>query len=383
MKVWKNLNPIQYPDSNNNRSDVAIYSLQAADAVFALGKAYEISLHDNTGLTGSSLRSYIFSSLTNQVSFHGVSGNIDFSASGDLVGPIFRIMRYQGYIEGNNWKDIGIANADHILQVDYSKMIWPDGTEGKTSSYSTQLVPYCSAGEEPIVSSDGVSTCTSCGVGYYKPKAGRGSCLECPDGANCNDIGIIIPCILKGYWRAEPKNLDDLSNFNKYPIFTCDFSIVCHGGCQLNNSCQDDRLQSSPVCAVCKDNYYMSDGTCYPCNSNQANDQTIQTFVYIAAGIGSLLFMFSILFFTLTFNFASTQPYPVESPLSEPEPTNVKEQNFRRKSFAQLQTMSRTVSKTIFSPAIAMLTHQDNQRKVKKVIKGSGMTAKITLSFFI
>lgn len=387
--VWKNLNSNQFPDSNNNRNDVATYSLQAADALFALAKAYEISLHDNSGLTGMSLRNFIFSSLTNQVSFKGVSGYIDFSASGDLVDPIFRVMRYNGYNNNDNWQDIGTVSADQVQYINYSLIIWPDGTKGNnTLSYSKQLVPYCSAGEEPVVSSDGISTCTPCEVGYYKPNAGRSGCLECPDGADCNDIGIIIPCIMKGYWRAQPNDINDLSNFKKYPIYTCDFSIVCHGGCQLNNSCQDDRLQSSPVCAVCKEGYYMSDGTCYSCNNNQAEDKTIQTLIYISAAIGSLLMLFSIILFMLSFNVASTQSFTSDAPLSESEPSGPpspssksRGSNFRRKSLATLQTMTRSVSKTIFSPAIAMLTHQENQRKVKKVIKGSGMTAKITLSF--
>lgn len=382
LKVWKDLDPQRYPDSNSNRDDVATYSLQAADAVFALANAYEISLHDNTGLTGTSLRSYIFSSLIGQVSFEGVSGAIDFSASGDLIDPIFRINRYNGFTSVDQWEDVGTVDANGILEINLSKIVWPDGTSGVTQSYSKQLIPYCGAGEEPIVASDGIYTCTPCEVGYYKPSAGRESCLECPEGADCNDVGITIPCILKGYWRAQPKSTSDMSNFKKYPIYTCDFSEICHGGCQLNQSCQNDRKQSSPVCGVCEDGYYMSEGECYTCSSNQSKNETIQTVVYVLVCMGSLFLLFLVLVFTITFNLASTKSAApdMEPSLSESE-ISPRKTDFRRKSIATLQNVSRSVSKTIFTPAIAMLTHQANQRKVKKVIKGSGMTAKITLSF--
>jgi hypothetical protein len=429
LEVWKNLNPTEYPDSNGNRNDVSTYSLQAADAVFALANAYEISLHDNTGLTGTSLRTYIFSALIGQVSFEGVSGTIDFSASGDLVDPIFRIVRYEGYeLDDEQWEDVGTIDSNGLSDIDLTKLVWPDGSVGVTSSYSNQLVPYCGAGQEPIMASGGIYTCTPCEVGYYKPSAGRESCMTCPEGADCNDVGITIPCILKGYWRAQPPNPIDLSNFKKYPIYICDFSIVCHGGCQLNQTCQHDRKQSSPVCGVCEDGYYMSDGECYACSSNQSGNQTFQTIVYILVAFGSLFLLFSVLVFTITFNLASTRTSITSSASADhdnpcsssslsdiPEedmPSEIHDQDnddrysntntntsrqsrshsqpprkstltkdFRRKSLATIQTMTRSVSKSIFTPAIALLTHQENQRKVKKVIKGSGMTAKITLSF--
>jgi hypothetical protein len=403
LDLWKSLDPLVYVDSNGDRDDVGTYSLQAADAMFALAFAYEYSLHDNTGLTGSSLRSYIFTSLISQVSFQGVSGHIDFSASGDLIDPIFRITRYSGNVNGvDQWSDIGTVDVNGVRDINSSALVWPDGSIGVTSSYSKQLKPYCGAGEEPIVASDGISTCTPCEVGYYKPLPGTDSCLTCPEGADCNDVGITIPCILEGYWRAQPSDPNDLSNFKKYSIYICDYSEVCRGGCQLNQSCRHDRKQSSPVCGVCEEGYYMSDGECYSCQSNQSENHVIQTIIYTLVGFGSLFLLFSVLVLALTFNLASTQsptslsssnptlltssssssmdPDSAFPSLSESELTS-SGNKIRRSSLATLQIMSRSVSKSILSPAIAMLTHQDNQRKVKKVIKGSGMTAKITLSF--
>jgi hypothetical protein len=58
--------------------------------------------------------------------------------------------------------------------------------------------------QEPSKSSDGVYRCSPCTVGYYKPNAGSESCTLCPTGTNCDNIGVVIPCIESGYWRAEP-----------------------------------------------------------------------------------------------------------------------------------------------------------------------------------
>jgi hypothetical protein len=58
--------------------------------------------------------------------------------------------------------------------------------------------------QEPSKSSDGVYRCSPCIVGYYKPYAGPESCIKCPTGADCDDVGLVIPCVQRGYWRPEP-----------------------------------------------------------------------------------------------------------------------------------------------------------------------------------
>ena len=69
--------------------------------------------------------------------------------------------------------------------------------------------------QEPTQSSDGIYRCSPCIVGFYKPEDGADSCILCPPGAECNDLGIVIPCVEKGYWREEPPYGQE-ADFSKY-----------------------------------------------------------------------------------------------------------------------------------------------------------------------
>lgn len=120
---------------------------------------------------------------------------------------------------------------------------------------------------EPVQISLGFRVCTQCAVGYYSPNVGPGACKKCPVGADCNDVGVVVPCVLPGYWRPVPPQ-DAIGDFEKYKIYSCDDFESCLGGCVLNTTCRDNRDQIAPVCAVCTDGYYLLGGQCLECSQS-------------------------------------------------------------------------------------------------------------------
>jgi hypothetical protein len=388
MELWNASDPVRYPDTDEDRSDVAPYGLQTADAVFALAIALQKSLDDNTGLSGDTLKQYVYTVLTRDVSFDGVSGHIEFATSGDLLASCYTFRNYKGAADGR-WDNVGAVTVDSTM-LDYSNIVWPDGSTGQTDRYSDQLLPYCAAGEEPVESSTssagGASlyVCSPCEVGRYKPYAGTAFCDACPDGADCNDVGISIPCVLENYWRDQPKSEADMGNFKKYKIYSCDIENVCKGGCILNATCHKNRRQTSVMCGECESGHYLTDGQCYLCNSQSGNNAS-RILIVLSAAFFPFLMLLAMLA-ALVYNIGSTKSF-VDSKRGESfsggsdggdRDTTSAPANKRR---TMLEQATRSVSNAIISPAIAMLTHHENQRKVKKVIKGSGMTAKITISF--
>ena len=374
LTLWGAVDPEVYPDADDDRSNVAPYSLNIVDAVVALAKAFQRSLDDNTGLEGDVLKQYVFTVLTRDVVFDGVSGFIDFSSSGDMMTNTYGFKNYQGAADGS-WENIGSVGTSSI-NISFSSLVWPDGSVGVTTSYSKQLPPYCSAGQEPIASSSSIFVCSPCGVGKYKPYAGSEACSSCPDGADCNNVGITIPCVLKGYWRDKPKTEEEMGDFHKYKIHSCDLEAACAGGCLLNESCHNDRRQSSVMCGTCVNDYFMSDDKCYACSS-ASNGMAGKVLIYLSS-VSFLLLILGVMVVTLVYNIGSSQGNVL---MGRPSSVAGAESMSLPKRHTILQKASRSVSEAIISPAIAMLTHHENQRKVKKVIKGSGMTAKITISF--
>lgn len=130
------------------------------------------------------LREYVYSTLTKDISFEGVSGYIEFDAQGDLENPQFRIVNYHS----GEWLSMGTATSTEsgITQ----PLAWPDGTIAYNSTaYAAQLIPYCPAGQEPVLGTTGTYVCSLCDVGYYNPEANSQGCKLCPEGADCNDVG--------------------------------------------------------------------------------------------------------------------------------------------------------------------------------------------------
>jgi hypothetical protein len=82
-------------------------------------------------------------------------------------------------------------------------------------------------------------------------------------------VGIVVPCILQGYWRPQPPAGEE-GDFGKWSVFRCDVSQRCLGGCVLNMTCTANVLQTSPVCGVCMDGYYGTGEACTKCPSNSS-----------------------------------------------------------------------------------------------------------------
>jgi hypothetical protein len=294
LDLWKSLDPTIYPDADGDRESIEIYSGYIVDSVVSLALAYQEAIEQQANIDNDELfRQYVFGILCGAIAFEGVSGQKDFTLYGDQFDNKFSIQSYYYYpssdsssvtqsesearlgsgsevVEGDDsmvseWVNIGYLN-EALIVLDMKDMMWPDGSSGESSKYSSQLIPYCAPGMEPLLSNSGIYSCSYCAVGYYKSEYGSTLCQECPPGGNCNNVGVVIPCVLPGYWRMNPPSADELSDFVKYKIYRCDNEESCLGGCDLNVSCSSDRVQSSPTCGVCIEDYFMSNGYCTKCS---------------------------------------------------------------------------------------------------------------------
>jgi hypothetical protein len=268
MSLWRSLDPSEYPDQDGDRSTLLSYSSFAVDAVFALALAFQQTINSNYVGSERGMRQDVYERLVNSVVFDGVSGFFDLDANGDREGTVYQIRNYQS---GSNWAVLGYSHPQNKnLLLDSFNLIWPDGATGAAhgSAYSQQYEPECPAGSEPRVK-DGLYYCELCEVGYYKPSAGNQRCGLCPEGTDCNDVGIVVPCILRGYWRPQPPAGEE-GDFKKWSVFRCDVSKRCLGGCDLSATCAANVLQTSPVCGVCMEGYYATGETCSACPSNSS-----------------------------------------------------------------------------------------------------------------
>ena len=121
-----------------------------------------------------------------------------------------------------------------------------------------------------------------CSPRFYKPP--QLECQECPaEGLVCDRIGIKIPSLAVGYWRANPAS----ENFGLYPIYGCD-SNACIGGNASQHLCR--KGHSGVLCATCKPDYVLQFGVCTSCPGYMANGN-INTFPWqlIVASLMTLL----------------------------------------------------------------------------------------------
>jgi hypothetical protein len=288
MDLWLSLDPEIYIDSDLNRSTLSSYSPFAVDAVVSLARALQHTIDSNYVGSASGMRQLAYQSLVSEVYFEGVSGNFSLDANGDRERPHFHILNYRG---GGHWNIIATI-LSNSLTINDTDLIWPDGGIGVShgSTFSVQYLPQCPAGQEPELES-GVYSCENCKVGYYKPNVGNESCKECPEGADCDDVGIVVPCILPGYWRPVPAQGEE-GNFDDWGIFRCDVSRRCLGGCDLSNSCSENVNPTSPVCAVCKEGYYGGGNSCKLCPANSSFFKSIEYALIVFV----ILVVFGILF---------------------------------------------------------------------------------------
>ena len=296
IELWKALDPIEYPDADGDRSSLSTYAGYAVDAVFGMALAHQAVIDSNFEEAESERGREVYSDLLSSVSFIGVTGQVDFDASGDRLFAHYDILNVDAG-GTSNWVDIGytesLSTGSYGSVLDLSLLTWPDGSVGSSSAqdYSKQYIPYCPPGYEPILNSaNRIYSCSACGVGYYKPYPGQEACSGCPEGADCEDIAISVPCVLPGYWRPQPPSGQE-GNFDKYEIFECDRADRCNGGCNLNATCADDFKQDSPVCGVCKEGFYQSSfDSCSKCPANVEFRNAMEIlFIVLCIGLGVCL----------------------------------------------------------------------------------------------
>jgi hypothetical protein len=272
MALWQSLDPSEYPDADGDRSTLSSYSAFAVDALYAVARAFQRVIDGNFEGSGYAKRKEAYQELIDGVQFDGVSGHVSLDASGDRELSRYAIRNYRG---GGGWEIIGYTASngisEHVLDLDDSKLIWPDGGSGAAhgAKYSVQYIPECPAGYEPKDKS-GTYTCEPCDVGYYKPYVGPEACSACPEGADCEGVGISVPCILPGYWRPQPPAGEE-GDFDTWSVFKCDVRRRCLGGCDLSATCAENVIQSSPVCGVCLDGYYSDRSGCSKCPASQSS----------------------------------------------------------------------------------------------------------------
>jgi hypothetical protein len=266
MSLWRSLDPSEYPDLDGDRWTLSSYSSYAVDAVFALALAFQQTINSNYVGSAQEMRQDVYDHLVDSVEFDGVSGYFRLDANGDREAPTYQIRNNQG---DRKWTDLGYSDPrSSLLALNSSSLMWPNGKMGAAhgSTYSLQYEPECPAGEEPKVKKSNYY-CELCEVGHYKPSVGSEPCSVCPEGTDCDDVGIVVPCILKGYWRPQPP-VGEEGDFGKWSVFRCDVTERCLGGCDLSATCAANVLQTSPVCGVCMEGYYTTDEKCSECPSN-------------------------------------------------------------------------------------------------------------------
>mmetsp|Transcript_18994 Transcript_18994/g.31742 ORF Transcript_18994/g.31742 Transcript_18994/m.31742 type:complete len:992 (-) Transcript_18994:1956-4931(-) len=299
---WVALPPEEYPSLNGeDRETLATYSATLVDATVALGLTLQHAIDKNKDFSGATL----FDEITSNVQFEGVSGNVYFDSSGDLKYPAFSLSNYQtrkdvdsGHDSIGEWVVVGNVTETSFFVAEDS-LQWPGGA-ANSSGFSKQLIPWCAAGSEPLLTfATGVYSCSPCRVGYYKSVDGRSACSACPEGALCDDTGIAIPCVEYGYWRDPAAAEIDEGDFSTFMIFRCEVHDVCRGGCQLNNSCAPSRQRTAPVCGTCTVDMYMADHDCFACSKDNMDQKSFRLLIYFFVTLGLLVFLSSVLFVNL------------------------------------------------------------------------------------
>lgn len=217
---------------------------------------------------------------------------MDFLSNGNRGEPIFGFANFGE----SSWIRNGFANDKGIEIYNYSSLIWPDNSTGRATSYSQQTQLHCPAGMESTQTSQSpvIFGCTQCRVGFYKPNVGPEMCTECPDGTDCNDVGISVPCISRGFWRAIPSNDYNLGDFSLYPVFSCDIPEGCVSGCELSEICAVGRVATSVTCGVCEEGYYLNHrGKCLKCSADDviSRASVIAIYIFGISLLGSIYFI--------------------------------------------------------------------------------------------
>jgi ABC-type branched-subunit amino acid transport system substrate-binding protein len=234
VKDWYWETYLQYMTSNYPEEQVGPTTTpfvgQLVDAIFAMALSFQETINTNVVLSDAMLRASHFDNLIEAVSFEGVTGLVEFDFQGNPQISRFSVKNYVRVqdLVNTSWHDVGhvvgaIDEENFNFTLQYNELQWPDGSRGKTLSYSQQLVPHCSKGYEPSYHADRYE-CTLCSVycklchvfclilncslmlfiilfSDYKPYDGPQQCTACSEGMLCNDVGISVPCVESNYWR--------------------------------------------------------------------------------------------------------------------------------------------------------------------------------------
>ncbi len=293
LDLWKSLDAGEFPDADGDRSSIATYSGFVIDAVIALALAQQSVIDSNFGGIGLEFRQQTYNNLNSKIAFGGVTGPVDLDAVGNRLYGSYEVKNFNG----STWEVVGYveystSSQSYVATIDNKTLVWPNGQTGssQSASYSDQYIPTCLPGYEPI-KDDNIYSCQKCGVGSYSAYSDTDSCRPCPEGGDCNDRGVSIPCVLPEYWRPEPP-ADQMGDFNKYKIFRCDITQRCLGGCQLNSTCDSNIDPTSPVCGVCDENYYSYGPSCVECREDRKFIGAMKLLFAIAGVVLGITFLF-------------------------------------------------------------------------------------------
>ncbi|CAM9423180.1 unnamed protein product [Chrysoparadoxa australica] len=110
----------------------------------------------------------------------------------------------------------------------------------------------CQPGSGPITSAESVTQCHRCEVGFYSISGE--ACKQCPEGADCRDVGVILPPALPGYWRSNPRSTETNSHGDLiFGYHLCLHRDACLGG--IDSVCNTGYDGTGPRCAVCEMGY--------------------------------------------------------------------------------------------------------------------------------
>ncbi|CAN0419458.1 unnamed protein product, partial [Ectocarpus fasciculatus] len=92
MDLWKSLDSTEYPDADGDRTTLSTYTAYAVDAVFGMALAHQAVIDSNFDGTAEERNKEAYLDLLGSVFFIGVTGQVDFDASGDRLYAHYDIL---------------------------------------------------------------------------------------------------------------------------------------------------------------------------------------------------------------------------------------------------------------------------------------------------
>ena len=182
---------------DNDRSSLDPFSYYFVDAVFSLALLFQWTI--DSGIVYDSSTSEHkgqYSKLSDDFSFDGITGKVDFTNTGDRTIPSFQALSYSNKSE---WIKVAEVDASSTWVVN-ENIVFPNSKKSNEDHwYGQQRIPHCPPGNEPLIkSSDNIYVCYPCGVNYYKYANDSSMCIPCEIGGGCLSVGTELPCILEG-----------------------------------------------------------------------------------------------------------------------------------------------------------------------------------------